>query len=303
MKLKKYIIIALLSIIFISWMNISFAWVVDINTAISPIKQSSIKNTWNWDLVSTIENTWFSLLSSMKIILIWIFVVYMVYAWIKMIISMWTDEERIKSAKKQIRYWLIWIIFVNIPWTIYEAFYKTSNWTIWNPTWNSWSSNTPNWSDSTIINWIAFDYLLNNIIWFLEVVIFFSALFMLIYSWIMLILWGKDPKVVWETKMKLLYSIIVLIFIWFIEAWKNFAFSWKVADWINIFKTLADLILFLSWPIAIFFLTLAWFYFITSAWNEEKIKKWKSIVIYVLLWILILLASYTLLLELGTFNP
>lgn len=290
-----------LPLVFLLLPSHSFAWAITIWWT-SEIQKVSLNNGSSSDIVSTIENTWFSLLRTIKIILIWLFVIYMVYAWAKMIMSMWTDEDKIKSAKKQIWYALIWIIFVNIPWTIYEAFYKPSNWSIWWSIWSSWNSKTQSFADTIFINWSAFDYLINSVVWMLEVVIFWWAIFILVYSWIKLILWWKDTKIVQESKMKLLYSIMALILVWFIEAWKNFAFGWQIASWISLFKTLANLILFLAAPIAIFYLSLAWYYYITSWWNDEKIKKAKNIITYVLLWGLIFLASYTFLLELWTFN-
>ena len=275
--------------------DISFAsWVVPIKWD-SEIKNVSI-NKKSWGLVNSINSVWFSLLWSIKTILIWVFVFYMVYAWAKMIMSMWTDEEKIKSAKRQIWYGLIWILFVNIPWTLYDALFKTTQ---------GWSSNTTNWSwdwiNSVVWNW--FVSLLKFIVSLLEIAIFFIAVFMFVYTWIKLILWWKDQKVVSDAKLKVLYSVVALILVWFIEVWKGFAFGWDISVWLGIFSTIANLLLYIAPLIALFFLILAWYYYITSGWDKEKVKKAKDIIIYILLWTLIFLASYTILLELNTFNP
>jgi len=226
---------------------------------------------------------------------LWIFIFYMVYAWAKMIMSMWTDEEQIKSAKRQIRYSLIWIIFINIPWTIYDAFFNNSKKDL---------TNTNNWATDWIwtIVWSWFGVFLNYIVWLLEILIFFIALFMFIFTWIKLILWWKDSKTVSEAKNKLLYSIVALILVWFIEVWKWFAFSWNITDWVGIFSTIGNLILFIAPLVGLFYLTLAWYYYITSGWDKEKVKKAKDIIIYIFLWTLIFLASYTILLEINTFT-
>jgi hypothetical protein len=139
------------------------------------------------------------------------------------------------------------------------------------------------------------------IVWLLEILIFFIALFMFIFTWLKLILWWKDQKTVSEAKLKILYSIVALILVWFIEVWKGFAFSWNISDWLGIFSTIANLLLYVAPLIALFYLTLAWYYYITSGWDKEKVKKAKDIIIYILLWTLIFLASYTILLELNTF--
>ncbi len=282
--LQFFIIISLIP-------SISFAWVIDIDGW--DIVDVSIDPTWE-ELVDGINNSGFSILSSLKTILLWLFVFYMVYAWVKMIMSMWTDDEKINSAKRQIWYALIGIIFINIPWTIYEAFFNDSPWSVTGLT--NWSSD---WIGTIVWDWF-WDFL-NYIVWLLEILIFFVALFMFIYTWLKLILWWKDAKIVSEAKTKILYSIIGLILVWFIEVWRWFAFSWDINAWVGIFATIANLLLFIAPLIGLFFLTLAWYYYITSGGDKEKVKKAKDIIIYIFLWTLIFLASYTILLEINTF--
>jgi hypothetical protein len=51
-------------------------------------------------------------------------VIYIVYTGAMMIMSMGSDEEQLSSAKRQIWYAAVALIFINIPGTLYEAFYK-----------------------------------------------------------------------------------------------------------------------------------------------------------------------------------
>lgn len=296
--LKKIISFFYLSFIllfssYFAWIDNSFAWVVNIEWT-SEIEDVSIESA-DWGFVENINDTWFSLLWSLKTILMWVFVFYMVYAWAQMIMSMWTNEEKIKSSKRQIWYALIWIIFINIPWTIYEAFFKGSS---------GWNSGSVNWTSDWIwtLVWSSFMTFIKYLVWLLEVLIFFIALFIFVYTWLKLIIWWKDSKVVNEAKLKILYSIVALILVWFIEVWKDFAFSWTISTWVSIFSAIANLLLYITPLIALFFLTLAWYYYITSNWDKEKVKKAKDIIIYILLWTLIFLASYTIILELNTFK-
>ncbi len=46
--------------------------------------------------------------------------------------------------------------------------------------------------------------------------------------------------------------------------------------------------------VAIIYIMYAWFKIFTSTWNEEGIKKWKNIIIYVLLWIVVIWLAYPL---------
>ncbi len=103
-----------------------------------------------------------------------------------------------------------------------------------------------------------------------------------------------------EAKNKILYTILALIFVGMIEAWKALAFGGSISDGVNIFASLANLALFFAAPVAIFFLTLAGYYYITSNGDEERTKKAKSIIINTILATLILLAAYTFLLDLVT---
>jgi hypothetical protein len=80
--------------------------------------------------------------------------------------------------------------------------------------------------------------------------------------------------------------------------WKEVVFEWKIQDGANFFGTMSNLALFFAWPIAIFFLTLAWYYYITSNGDEERVKKAKAIIINTLIATVILLASYTFLKDL-----
>lgn len=85
-----------------------------------------------------------------------------------------------------------------------------------------------------------------------------------------------------------------------IEAWKHLAFGGNIRDGINIIESISQLALFFAGPVALFFLSLAGYYYITSAGDEERVKKAKSIVINTVLATLILLATYTFLLDLAT---
>lgn len=54
-------------------------------------------------------------------------VIFSVYIGAMMIMSMGSDEEQLSSAKRQIWYMLVALLFINIPGTIYEAFYKNGD--------------------------------------------------------------------------------------------------------------------------------------------------------------------------------
>ncbi len=265
------------------------------------IKAVSINPPEWWSTVETIEKLWLSILTTTKVILAWVIVIFMVYIGVQMILSLWTDEEELSKSKRQIMYSTIWLIFINIPGTLYNAINNDTASTIWWRVWVSSFIKKPWNSDSNVFIDI-FDFwntINGDIIWFLEVFISAAAIWMILYAGVkMLLSWGKDEQIT-EAKSKIVWSLVSLVFVWFIESWKTFAFSWNIDDGIDIFETASNLALFIAGPVALFFLTLAWYYYITSNWDEERVKKAKNIVINTLIATVIILASYTFLLDLS----
>ncbi len=295
----KYIILALIALISINFFGVLHAKYGDIPWA-KTIEKSSISNiNASWDIISDIKDTWFDILAIIKLAFQGILIIFIVYTWAQMIWSMWEDEEALNKGKRQIRYSLIALLFINIPWTIYNSINREDYSQIWE------KATSKGFLSSRMDSNLFFDsYLFGHtfweqIIWFLEVIIIAIAIVMIIYEWLALI-WSRwREEKVKEAKTKITYSILALVFVWIIEAWKNFAFSFKISDATNIFSNLADLALFFAAPVAFFFLTIAWYYYLTSAWDEDKIKKAKSIVINTILATLILLAAYTFLIDLA----
>lgn len=297
-------------LLFIFWSNI----VIDTTSAASAIPLEDIQGfdekLWNtntidsdalqWsNTIETINNAWFSLLTRIKTILAGLMVIYIVYTGIQMIMSMWTDEDQLSSAKRQLWYTVIAFVFINIPWSLYQAF-ETKWWSVWHTTYSSWFK-TP-WNESNLFMdaFSLWRTLNTDIIGFIEIMISFIAIVIIIIAGInMLVSRWREEKLT-EAKDKIKWSVVWLLLVWFLETWKYVVFKWEIADGADFFETATNLALFFAWPIAIIFLTIAAYTFITSNGDEEKVKKAKSIVVNVVLATVILLASYTFLLDLIT---
>lgn len=281
----------LLSIWVVHWwaINLSNDWT-------DKIKKVSIDNTPSW-FESWVENIWKSLLRTFKVVIWWLLVIYLVYAWVLMIISMWDDEKKLSSAKNAIWYSLVWLLFVNIPWTLYNAF----SWkeTADSVTWSFWNEKTI-YDRNIFINTDVFWSVLWTILSFLQIIVVALAVFVFVLQWIKIMKARWEQEDVQEAKNKIIYALGALVFIWIMVIWKNIAFFWDISAWRNLFTTLANLALYFAWPTAIFFLSLAWYYYIT--WKEDNVKKAKTIVVNTMLATLILLWMYTFLLELWTFK-
>lgn len=265
------------------------------------IKKHSIEVVTTNDIVQNTQDIGFSLLTTLKVIMQWVLLIYVVYIGVQMILSMWNDEEQLSQAKRQIRYALVGLVFINIPWDIYESFNSDTKWNIDGNIWYSSWLKSPGSSDSNLfIDTFDFWYTLNgNIIGFLEVAAFGLAVLVITLAGIkMLTSRGQDDQIT-EAKNKIIWSTIGLVSIGFIEAWKSLVYKGKVSDGTTFFETIANLALFFAGPIAIIFLTLWAYYYITANGDEDKTKKAKSIVVNTLIATVILLASYTFLLDLA----
>ena len=301
--MKKILIFLtiLLGSFFLLSVESSFAVAVDI-PGDAAIKSVSLDIWSSGNIVEDASNIGFRSLVIIKRFLMGILVIFMVYIWAMMIMSMWSDEEQLSSAKRQIWYSLVALIFINIPGTLYEAFYKNGDTSVGSKVWNgAFEEASSDTSGNLFFDFVVFGHTLNNqIIMFLEIMVFIAAIFMITIAGISLMTSRWREEKMKEAKTKIIYTILALIFVWIIEAWKRLAFGGVIDDGINLFESLANLALFFAAPVAIFFLTLAWYYYITSNGDEERVKKSKSIIINTLLATLILLAAYTFLLDLAT---
>lgn len=301
--MKNFIKILIISIfsLFLFWLTTNAKIDLQDNDKIT---NSSIKLNWisqTWDIVTDINKTWISILTTIKVIFEWVLIIYIVYIWVQMILSMWTNDEELSKSKRSIWHSLIWIVFINIPWTLYNAFKLDSYWSIdWRMWYNSWVANSWDHSNNILINTFNFWQTLNwDIIWFIEVAISAIAILMIIVAWIRILTSRWKEEDVTKSKDKIIWSLVWLVFISFIEAWKWVIYSWNINDWWNLFEAMSNLSLFFAWPVAIAFLTLAAYYYITANDDEERIKKAKSIIVNTLIATVLLLAAYTFLLDLA----
>lgn len=300
MKYTRFFLYLLFSIsLLFAFLNQGFASAVDIKWW-AAISEVSLNIGNSGDIIGDVEKVGLDIYSILKRFLMGVMVIYIVYIWAMMIMSMGSDEEQLSASKRQLWYTLVALIFINIPDTLYYSFFKDSSTSVGNDVSESFDNGSVASQGNLFFDLTTFSYGLNNqIIVFLEVMIAGAALFMLTLAGINLIASrGKEEKMT-EAKNKIVYTVLALIFVGIIEWWKQIAFGGQISDGINLFHSLANLALYFTAPVAIFFLTLAGYYYITSNGDEERTKKAKSIVVNTLLASLILVASYTLLLDLA----
>jgi hypothetical protein len=289
--------------------SLIFLWFVSLNVVEASIfpdgTEQSIRNVSigvnappGDDIYEVSRGAGFRILTLVKVIISGIALVWIVLIGAYMIIFS-DNEERVKNQRKQFTYVLVGFLFLNVPGLVYTAFF-----------WDVAGSSSIGWGtigDGTEIDlWdrntlFGINGFIPQIIGFFELFIFGVAIIMLTWGLFRLIVSGWDEEIQKKAKNQLFYSILGLIFLGFVKVW------WGIIsrlDFFGEFPTVANkilgLALYFAPPIVIFFLILAAYYMITSAWDEERVKKAKSIFINTLIASLILLGAYSFVTDLAT---
>ena len=232
--------------------------------------------------IRDIASKWLSLA---RIIIAGIALVYMVWIGVDMVVNN-SNEENIKKGKKQILYTLLGFFFLNTGITLVNIFTCTSAGAAGctNPLFDSTQADT----------------FMTSLMRFLEVLVFGIAIIILTYAAFELIVsWGNEEKKK-KAKHRFVYGVIGLIVLLFIEFWWGVVGSFDISGAQTILSRILNIALFFAGPVAIFFLMLGAYYYITSAGDEEKTKRGKAIIMNTFIATIILLAAYTFLQDLIT---
>lgn len=247
--------------------------------------------------IDGLKTFWFQLLGIMRMAVAGIALVYLVMIGVYMVIGS-DSEETVKTQRKQITYALIGFLFLNIPSFVYTIFFPENV--------SGWIDGTSNWS--SVNGWFfwdtaGFEGIVGNLIAFLKVFIFGAAVVMFTWWLFNLIVSGGDDEKKKMARNRVVYGIAGLIFIGFVDLWWNLVAEGDFANYIpNIAGTLFKLALFFAAPVVIFMLFYGAYYYITSAWDDERMKKWKSIVINTGIAVVILIAALSFLSDLVKFT-
>lgn len=218
--------------------------------------------------IDSAKNFGFQLLGVMRIVISGIALIYLVMIGVHMIIGS-ENEETLKTQRKQITYALIGFLFLNIPSLVYTIFMPGNGGSI--GTVDNWSSTA---GSSIFWNTAGFEGIVGNIIAFLRVFAFGVAVTMFTWGLFALIVSGGDDERRKAAKNRILYGIIGLIFLGFVELWGSMVAAGDFRGYIpSVGGTIFALVMYIAAPIAIFTLIWAAYLLITSAGDEERIKK------------------------------
>lgn len=100
---------------------------------------------------------------------------------------------------------------------------------------------------------------------------FKKIVLLLLSAWVLLSLWADLSFAAFEAPQPVSDTII----------WTDANLYTTIQNWVTFF------IGFLYFVAVVFWLW-GWFNILTSSWDEEKVKKWKNIIIYAVIWIIII---------------
>ena len=299
MKLKHILLFLIFSFLALGCISGAFAALSDDANVIKNVS-IGVWGIWSRDPIQASQNLGFKILGLAKVIISWVALIYLVIIGVYMVVFS-ENEERIKTQRKQIYYSLVGFLFLNIPGILYQIFFST-------PKNHELLGDAPASGWSSILGWFFWDDTIlngffNNLIGFFQVLIFAIAVLMFTWWLFRLILSAGDEEIQKKAKNRILYGTLALIFMGFVRFWgviiSSGDFAGKVTTTAGKFFSLA---LLFAGPIAIFFLIWGGYYYITSAGDEERTKKWKGIILNTFIATLILLASYSFLTDLISFT-
>jgi hypothetical protein len=264
------------------------------------LKEPSIPiNSTPGDGISQLQSVGFRILGFLKLFISGIALIYLVLIGVYMIVYSET-EDKIKAQRKQITYALIGFLFLNIPGAIYTVFLpseKNGNIISTDPLWQNTDSGTVFWDT------YGFDWVFGWIIAFFRVFIFGVAVVMFTWGLFRMIVSAGNEEAQKQWKNRLIYGTIALIFLGFVEFWGRLVADGDFDNYIPfIANRLFGIAVFFAAPVAVFFLIWWAYYYITSAGDEDRIKKWKNILINTFIATLILIAGLSFLSDLVTFR-
>ncbi len=251
----------------------------------------------SWDSITNAKNLGLRMLGVIRMVISGFALIYLVMIGVYIIIGS-DSEETVKTQRKQITYALIGFLFLNIPGFVYTIFAPSNVGSI--GTVDNWSNTT---GSSVFWNTAGFEGIIGNMIAFLRVFAFGVAVTMFTWGLFNLLVSGGDDEKRKQAKNRIIYGIIGLVFLGFVQLWGNLVAVGDFTRYIpSVGGTLFALVMYIAAPIAIFMLIYAAYLMITSAGDEERIKKWKSILINTGIALIILLAGLSFMTDIVTFQ-
>lgn len=245
----------------------------------------------NWTWWEWIYNTLVEIAKNMKYVFFMVASIYFVVLVIKLIVWGETDEQ-VTKFKKWIIWISIWIMITQISYSFVDSLYS------------KWVSDA-----------LAYDFsksIIEPLIKLLQTWASFVFLAVAIIAFFKMITANGAEEKIKSSKMSILYSII-----WFIII----KFSWLLVDtiywkynceennlWLTnciretnlngsaqIVVTIINWANWFLWILIIILIIYAWLQVVFNIWDEDRLKKAKNTVLYIIVWLFLLVVNYLIL--------
>lgn len=300
-------------------MNTSWAaGVTGIGNATSSTRNladNSLFRPGSGDLVWAVRNVALDIIRAVRIILNGVALLAMLYVGFLWVSSMGNEEKR-SDGMYRILLIVIGLFLINVAELLYRIFtgssYLTSGFS--RKVWSIWTRDPGGEFSQSALETCNYFFCPQNfwgngsviaIVKFLEMAMIGTAVVMFTWGWFTMLLWGNNESTSKTAKMRLVYGTIALVIVGFIESIYRAIFFWRTLNTTGIISVLvagANFFLFMAGPIAIVTIIIGSYYYITAAGNEERADKGKKIILYTFFATILLILSYTLLVELVWLN-
>jgi len=252
-----------------------------------------IKTSWVWQ-----ESIYWSMVNiakDLKNLFFWLATLFFIIIVFKLLFAEKADDE-LSKFKKGIIWITLWLIVMQLAFVYVEVLYNKEVW--------------------EVLAFSLINSIINPFIWLLEVLaaIFFLAI--AIYAFFRLVTANGDEAKTKEWKMSIIYAIIWYLVIkiakiivtwvygvancwssWFISTWSTTCQleKAKLDDFGTIMLNIINRVNSFLWIVIIIMIIYVWWKILLSRWDEEALKSSKSIILYIVIWLLLLAINYLIL--------
>ncbi len=279
------------------------------------LADNSLFRPGSGDLVWAVRNVALDIIRAVRIILNGIALLAMLYVGFLWVSSMGNEEKR-SDGTYRILLIVIGLFLINVAELLYNIItgssYLSSGFSrkVWSistrdpggefsqsalETCNYFFCPQNFWGNGSVI----------AIVKFFEMAMIGTAVVMFTWGWFTMLFAGNNENTSKTAKMRLVYGVIALVVVGFIESIYRAIFFWRnlnTTGLMSVLVAIANFFLFMAGPIAIVTIIIGSYYYITAAGNEERADKGKKIILYTFFATILLILSYTLLIELIWLN-
>jgi hypothetical protein len=262
----------------------------NVNNHLEKVKSDS--HIWNStkDWISWISDLMMNIAQSLKNIFIAIASIYFLIITLRLLFTEWSSDEEFNKFKKWAQWITVWIIVMQISFTYVSSIYNKKI-----------GANISEWLINNVVE---------PLIKLIETAASFFFIAIIVFAFYKIVTSGWDDEKAKSWKKSVMFAIIGFVVVklskFLVEAtysktlcnveWVTSCTNQKsLSDWARIAIDVINWLNGFVWIVIVIMIIYAWAQIIFSNWDDEKIKKAKTSIIYILIWITLLIMNYLIL--------